>query len=141
MKITRVTKFTERIFETVLRLVPQLSPETELPSESYLKGLLGSANTHLFIAELDNDIVAMLTIGTYPTPTGMKVWIEDVVVDETRRGKGIGRDLTRYAIDYAKSLGAKDIRLTSRPSRVEANQLYVKMGFVQYETNVYKYKV
>ena len=141
MKITRVTKFTESIFETVLRLVPQLSPETELPTKSYLIGLLGSDNTHLFIAELDNDIVAMLTIGTYPTPTGIKVWIEDVVVDETRRGKGIGRDLIRYAIDYAKSLGAKDIRLTSRPSRVAANQLYVKMGFVQYETNVYKYKV
>ncbi len=141
MRITRVTKYSDHIFESVLHLLPQLSPGTELPAKEYFRNLLSSSNVHFFIAELGNDIVGMLTIGTYPTPTGMKVWIEDVVVDDSQRGKGIGKDLILFAIDYAKSLGAKDIRLTSRPSRVAANQLYVKMGFVQYETNVYKYKM
>jgi ribosomal protein S18 acetylase RimI-like enzyme len=142
MKIIRITKFTDRIFESVIHLLPQLSPGTEFPSKNYFKELLGSQNTHFFIVELDNkDIVGMLTIGTYSIPTGMKVWIEDVVVDESQRGKGIGKDLILYAIDYAKSLGAKEIILTSRPSRVEANKLYVKLGFVRHETNVYKFKV
>jgi len=142
MKITRITKFTNQVFETVLKLLPQLDPAIDLPSRQYFKDLLASVNTHFFIAELDNrDIAGMLTIGTYLTPTGIKFWIEDVVVDETQRGTGIGKDLIQFAIDYAKSQGAIDIRLTSRPTRVAANQLYVKMGFVRYETNVYKYKV
>ncbi len=142
MKITRITKFTDQVFETVLKLLPQLDPAIDLPSRLYFKDLLASVNTHFFIAELDNrDIAGMLTIGTYPTPTGIKFWIEDVVVDETQRGTGIGKDLIQFAIDYAKSLGAEDIRLTSRPTRIAANKLYLKMGFVRYETNVYKYKV
>ncbi len=142
MKITRITKFTDRVFEAVLQLLPQLSSNAELPAKKYFIDLVASVNTHFFIAELDNKaIVGMLTIGTYNTPTGMKVWIEDVVVDGTQRGKGIGKDLVLFAIDYSKSLGATDIRLTSRPSREAANKLYVKLGFLKYETNVYKYKV
>jgi ribosomal protein S18 acetylase RimI-like enzyme len=142
MNIKRITNYNEEVFEVVLMLLPQLSPDTELPTEKFFKDLLSSGNTHLFFAELDNkDIAGMLTIGTYLTPTGMKVWIEDVVVDDCQRGKGIGKDLIQFAIEYAKTLGAIDIRLTSRPTRVAANKLYLKMGFQLYETNVYKYKV
>jgi len=142
MKIRKITKFNDRVFEAALQLLPQLDPHTNLPDKQYFKDLLASGNTHFLIAELDNrDIAGMLTIGTYLTPTGIKFWIEDVVVEETQRGTGIGKDLIQFAIDYAKSQGAIDIRLTSRPTRVAANQLYVKMGFVRYETNVYKYKV
>jgi ribosomal protein S18 acetylase RimI-like enzyme len=142
MKITRVTKFTDRVFEAVLSLLTQLDPDTDPVSKQYFRDLISSDNTHLFLAELDNKAIAgMLTIGTYLTATGMKVWIEDVVVDESYRGKGIGKDLIQFAISYARTLKAKDIRLTSRPSRTAANQLYIKMGFQLYETNVYKYKV
>ena len=81
----------------------------------------------------------MLTIASYKTPSGIKVWIEDVVVDESQRGKGIGKELMLSAIDYSKSLGSKDIRLTSRPSRIAANELYLKLGFKKYETNFYRY--
>jgi ribosomal protein S18 acetylase RimI-like enzyme len=83
----------------------------------------------------------MLTIGTYKTPTGIKVWIEDVVVDGSHRGKGIGKELMLFAIDYSRSLGAKDIKLTSRPARIEANELYKKLGFKKYETNFYRYQL
>jgi len=81
----------------------------------------------------------MLTIGTYDIPSGTKVWIEDVVVDESHRGEGIGRQLTLFAIDFAKSKGYKTLELTSRPSRIAANQLYRTLGFTLRETNVYRY--
>jgi len=81
----------------------------------------------------------MLSIGTYNIPTGRKAWIEDVVVDESQRGRGFGDELVKFAIEYSKSLDARSVALTSRPSRVEANELYKKLGFVQHETNVYKY--
>jgi ribosomal protein S18 acetylase RimI-like enzyme len=141
MLISHITTYSDKLYESVLRLLPQLSPGSQLPSKKYFKEILKSSNVHFFIAEVDNEIIGMLTIGTYPAPTGMKVWIEDVVVDGTRRGEGIGKDLTLFAIDYAKKMGFSEIRLTSRPTRIAANQLYVKLGFVQYETNVYKYRM
>ena len=140
MKIKKINRFSTRVFEAVLRLLPQLSSEADFPSKQYFKGILTSDNIHFFIAELDNkQIVGILTIGTYNIPSGTKVWIEDVVVDETERSKGIGKELMLFAISYSKSLGAKSVTLTSRPSRVPANQLYLKMGFIKYETNVYRY--
>jgi len=140
MEIKKVNRFSDRAFEAVLRLLPQVSSDAELLTKKYLKSILASESVHFFIAELDNkQIGGMLTIATYKTPSGIKVWIEDVVVDESQRGKGIGKELMLFAIGYSKSLGAKDIRLTSRPSRIAANELYLKLGFKKHETNFYKY--
>lgn len=140
MEIRRITRFSARVYEAVLRLLPQLAPDAALPTKQYFKGILTSKNIHFFIVEDDNEQIAgMLTIGTYNIPSGIKVWIEDVVVDKTHRGKGIGQELILFAIDYSKSLGTNAIGLTSRPSRIAANELYKKTGFIQYETNVYKY--
>ena len=140
MQIKKISRFSEQVFEAVLRLLPQLSPDAVLPSRQYIEDLLSSENIHFFIAEIDNkQIVGMLTIATYSIPTGKKVWIEDVVVDESQRGKGFGKELIKFALDYSRSLGAGSVALTSRPSRTEANELYKNMGFVRHETNVYKY--
>jgi ribosomal protein S18 acetylase RimI-like enzyme len=140
MIIKKVTIFTERVYEAVLRLLPQLTQVDELPGKQYLKEIIEAENVHFFTAEsADNEIIGMLTIGTYKTPTGIKAWIEDVVVDESQRGNGFGEELMLFAIDYSKTLGAKSIGLTSRKSRIAANRLYKKIGFIQYETNVYKY--
>ena len=140
MKIKKVKRFSYRVYNAVLELLPQLDPDATPLTEIRLKELLKSKGIHLFVAENGNkQIAGMLTIGTYDIPTGTKVWIEDVVVDESLRGKGIGRELTLFAIDFAKSKGYKAIELTSRPSRIAANQLYRDLGFVLRETNVYRY--
>ena len=140
MEIKKVSRFSERAFDAVSKLLPQLSSDAELLTRQYLKSILASESIHFFVAEVDNkQIGGMLTIATYKTPSGIKVWIEDVVVDESQRGLGIGKELMLYAINYSKLLGAKDIRLTSRPSRIAANELYLKLGFKKYETNFYKY--
>jgi ribosomal protein S18 acetylase RimI-like enzyme len=140
MEIVRIKRFSERSFEAVLKLLPQLSKDSEVLTRQYFKDILASEGIHLFFARPDKkQIAGMLTIAVYKTPTGIKVWIEDVVVDESHRGKGIGSELMRFAIDYSGSLGAKNINLTSRPSRLAANELYLKLGFMKYETNFYKY--
>jgi ribosomal protein S18 acetylase RimI-like enzyme len=140
MKIKKIKRFSVRVYEAVLSLLPQLASEADLPTREYFERILKSENIHFFIAELDNkQIAGMITIGTYMIPSGKKAWIEDVVVDESQRGKGIGKELILHAINYSGSLGAKSVGLTSRPSRTSANRLYQKLGFVKYETNVYKY--
>ena len=142
MKIREVKRFNLRVFNAVLKLIPQLASGVELPARKHFKGILQSQNTHLFIAELENEqVVGMLTIGSYDVPSGTKVWIEDVVVDESQRGRGIGKELMLFAISFAKSLGAGSVELTSRPSRTAANQLYKKLGFVIRDTNLYRYQL
>jgi ribosomal protein S18 acetylase RimI-like enzyme len=140
MKIKEINKFSVRVFNAVLRLIPQLDSDAVLPTEKHFKEILKSNRTYFFMAELDNkEIIGILTIVTYDIPSGTKVWIEDVVVDESQRGKGFGKELMLFAVDFSKSMGAKAIELTSRPSRIAANQLYQKLGFVIRETNVYRY--
>jgi len=140
MKIIEVTEYSEKIFETLNDLLPQLL-ETVLPiTAEDLKKIIQSESSHLLMAELDGHYIGSLTLTTVKIPTGIKAWIEDVVVSEKIRGKGVGSLLIKHAVSMARSFGAQTIDLTSRPSREAANALYKKLGFEHRETNVYRYK-
>ncbi len=121
------------------RLVPQLSSSSPAPGRSGLHAVVGNPNSTLFVARLDGAIVGSLTLVFYAIPTGLKAWIEDVVVDDAARGRGVGESLNRAAIDEARRRGAKDVNLTSRPSREAANRLYRRIGFDQRDTNFYRF--
>ncbi|HBH85441.1 MAG: hypothetical protein A2X05_12210 [Bacteroidetes bacterium GWE2_41_25] len=140
MKIRQVRRFSIRIFETVKRLLPQLDPNAEMLTEEKFRSILRSESTHFFIAEAsDKKIAGILSAVVYIIPTGKKFWIEDVVVDQAFRGKGIGRELMLNAIEFAKYAGVKSVDLTSKASRIAANKLYQDLGFVLRETNVYRF--
>ncbi|WP_372936252.1 GNAT family N-acetyltransferase [Mariniphaga sediminis] len=139
MKIWELKTFQQETYRAVLALTPQLGEGIPLPTEEHFKQILESQNSHLFLAEKDEEIVGMFTVGTYVIPTGKRVWIEDVVVDQKHTGKGHGKQLILEAIRFAESIGAVSVELTSRPSRVAANKLYQRVGFVKQETNKYRY--
>jgi len=101
--------------------------------------MIDSDDTVLFVARVDGVILGSLTLAFYRIPTGTKAWIEDVVVDTDARGHGVGELLNRAALDEARTRGAKDVSLTSRPSREAANRLYQRIGFEPRDTNVYRY--
>jgi ribosomal protein S18 acetylase RimI-like enzyme len=84
-------------------------------------------------------IEGMLTLIVFRIPTGVRAWIEDVVVDETVRGRGVGEGLSQEAVRRAVELGARTVELTSRPSREAANRLYQRLGFALRDSNVYRY--
>lgn len=129
------------LVEPINRLLRQLSSSPHPFTVDSLEAIVQSANSHLFIAEVDGVVAGMLTLCDYLAPTGRKMWIEDVVVDEDARGRSIGRLLVNTAIEYAKSIGPGTLMLTSRPSREAANALYRSCGFVFKETNNYKMDV
>ncbi len=81
----------------------------------------------------------MLTLVTYQIPTGLRAVVEDVVVDESVRGTGAGAALVAAGLLAARHAGAREVDLTSRPSREAANRLYARMGFGLRETNVYRH--
>lgn len=142
MIIQPITTFDQKTYQAIIHLLPQLADNLTPPTEEYLKNMLASGHSHLFVAVSEDDtIVGMLTLGEYDIPTGKRLWIEDVVVDSSQRGKGLGKKLLLHAIRFAKTRNASTIMLTSRPERTAANQLYQSMGFIQRETNVYTYRL
>ena len=140
--ILQATLVTDELVAAFERLVPQLSSSNPAPSREHIAEMVQSPATILFIArdqEASDEIVGTLTLAMFRIPTGLRAWIEDVVVDTRARGKGIGKALTLAALEQARQAGAATVDLTSRPSRVAANQLYQSVGFVKRETNVYRY--
>ena len=139
--IERITDVSDEVVNAVARLVPQLSRSAATPTREELRSIAGSPDAALLVArdETTNAITGSLTLVLVRIPTGMRAWIEDVVVDESARGRGIGEALTREAIRIAERAGARSVDLTSHPSREAANRLYRRLGFERRETNVYRY--
>ncbi len=123
------------------RLIPQLSSSNPPPTAAELTALVSSDASTLFIARVDGQIVGSRTLAMFPIPTGIRAWIEDVVVDSNARGHGVGEALNMAALEHAKKNGAITVDLTSRPSREAANRLYPRIGFKARETNVYRYEL
>lgn len=140
-QIFEVTQYDEKIIEALNALLPQLSKSALPVSENELREIIDSPSTQLFIAKENESYLGCLTLVTFTIPTGKRALIEDVVVSQNARGKGIGKLLTQTAIHKSKEMGIKTVDLTSRPSRVEANNLYRKTGFKLRQTNVYRYTV
>lgn len=139
MVIVEIKEYSEEVLEAVNILMPQLSRSASELSRQKFESIVGSEASKLLVAKDNDQIFGMLTLVLFRIPTGVRAWIEDVVVGENTRGKGVGNLLTEHSVELALSYGAKTIDLTSRPDREAANALYKRVGFVQRETNVYRY--
>jgi ribosomal protein S18 acetylase RimI-like enzyme len=141
MLIEHVQRVTDELLDAVSRLIPQLKITSPRLTRDGLAALLASDATSLLTARDEaGTLVGMLTLIHYRTPTGVRARIEDVVVDESARGKGIAVELVQRALSIAREKGADGVALTSNPRREAANRLYQKVGFKNWETNVYFYK-
>ncbi len=142
MEIVEATEATPALVEAFATLIPQLSSSNPPPTAAELAEIIAAPATSLLLAvEDDGTILGGLTLAIFRIPTGLRAWIEDVVVDERARGKGVGEALNRRALELAKEAGATTVDLTSRPSREAANRLYQRIGFVARTTNVYRYEL
>ncbi len=113
-----------------------------MPTPEVIREIVEAPANTVLIARDGRDngrIVGMLTLVVFRIPTGVRAWIEDVVVDEAARGRGVGEALSQEAIQRAVGVGARTVELTSRPSREGANRLYQRLGFVRRDSNVYRY--
>lgn len=139
--VEQATQVTDEIVSAFENLIPQLSSSNPPPSRDQLAEIIAAPASVLFLARVDGHIVGSLTLATFRIPTGVRAWIEDVVVDSSARGHGVGEALNIAAIEEARARGAITVELTSRPSREAANRLYQRLGFVARETNVYRYTI
>lgn len=142
MLIEPASRVTDELLDSLTRLLPQLKISSPRLTRDDLAALLSSDSVTLLTARADASapILGALTLVVYRVPTGVRARIEDVVVDESARGRGIAVELVQRALEIAKSKGADGVALTSNPRREAANRLYQKVGFEKWETNVYFYK-
>ena len=139
VEITIATEATPELHAAMQRLVPQLSKSNPPPTFEELDALCRSEASTMFVASDDTGILGTLTLAMFRIPTGIRAWIEDVIVDDAARGKGVGRLVNEAAIAHAFEHGAIWVDLYSRPSREAANRLYQRIGFVARDTNVYRF--
>jgi len=138
--IERILEVTPELADAFQRLVPQLTTSHPVPSFAELQVLVAFPGSVLLVAResAGGPIVGSATLSLLRTPTGLHARLEDVIVDNAVRGRGIGRALTLEVIGLAKEAGADFIALTSNPRRKAANRLYQRLGFQKWETNVYR---
>jgi ribosomal protein S18 acetylase RimI-like enzyme len=141
VEVVAASKVDDELVTGFAALIPQLSSSSPPPTAQQLEEIVASPDSVLFLARDEGRLVGSLTLAFYRIPTGLKAWIEDVVVDESARGQGVGEALNREAIDEARRRGAKNVSLTSRASREKANRLYKRLGFEPYDTNLYRLKL
>ena len=130
---------TDEVIEAFGRLLPQLSSSARQLDAAAITAMAASPAVTVLLARSDNRIVGSLSLVMFRIPTGLRAWIEDVVVDEAARGQGVGTVLTREALRLAKAAGVRTVDLSTRPSRVAAGRLYEREGFKQRDTRMYRY--
>lgn len=144
IKITPISEVTDDLIEACQRLVPQLTANKSAPTQEQLTRLLSDSSSTLFVgrhADFSDEIIGLATLVLYRVPTGLRGYIEDVIVDVKARHRGVGEALTRACLDKAEEAGCPQVMLTSNPGRQAANRLYERMGFELRKTNVYRYNL
>ncbi|MGH9067759.1 MAG: GNAT family N-acetyltransferase [Acidimicrobiales bacterium] len=146
VEVVAATEVTDELVAAFAALVPQLSRSAPPPTRDQLAEMVSSPATTVFLARVPGEerdrreraVVGTLTLALFRIPTGVRAWIEDVVVDSGARGQGVGEALTLAAVARARAGGARTVELTSRPSREAANRLYLRLGFALRDTNLYR---
>jgi ribosomal protein S18 acetylase RimI-like enzyme len=141
LSVEIVEAASHEVVDALNRLLPQLSSTATVLTLTELRDLVESNSTTLFVARNEGKLVGTLTLVVFRIPTGLRGWVEDVVVDEAARGTGVGEVLTLAAIEEARRRGVRSIDLTTRPTRDAANRLYSRLGFERRETNVYRFSL
>ena len=140
-EIVELTRFDATALKEINALLKQLSERIPACTPELLKKILKNEHVEMWVVREGGRIVGMAELVLILKPEGVIAQIEDVVVDETMRGKGLGQQLSEKLIQRAKARGARAVHLSSHVSRVAGNKLYQKLGFEKWDTNFYRMKL
>lgn len=138
VRIEAATEASPQAHAALARLLPQLNAQLPVPTMARLGAIIADPAVTLLLATDGGEIVGTATVIVYTTPFWVKARIDDVVVDEAARGKGVGEALVSACLDIARARGAQIAELQSGVQREAANRLYPRMGFKLRESNLYR---
>ena len=141
MRIEAVKEATPEIEAALARLLPQLNATLPLPTMERLRALVADPAATLLVARDGDEIIGTATVIVYTTPFWIKARLDEVVVDQSARGKGVGEAIVHASLDVARDRGAQVAELQSGrgPARDVANRLYRRMGFQLRDSNLYRF--
>jgi ribosomal protein S18 acetylase RimI-like enzyme len=142
LSIEAVERVSPDLVDAVKRLVPQLSESAPTPTLDTVRAIVESDCTTLIVAKEHDQIVGILMLVLFQLPTGLRARLEDLVIDEPVRGKGVAVAMMKEGMRMAQEAKVRTIDYTARPSRTAANPFYDKLetlGFRRRDTNVYRY--
>ena len=126
-------KFTFNL-KKVEELIGQLDSTAVFNEQSFYKVILDG---YVSMIEENGKLLGMGWVFPRQTMLRYQAVIEDMIVDESQRGKGLGEKMLKDLIKWAKKERVEVIELTTNPKRTAANSLYKKLGFKLHETNHY----
>jgi GNAT superfamily N-acetyltransferase len=138
VRIESVTEATPEVHAALAHLLPQLNSQLPVPTLERLRAIIADPAVTLLLARDGEQIVGTTTVIVYTTPFWIKARLDEVVVDESARGKGVGAALVKASLELAREKGVEVVELQSGVQRQEANRLYPRMGFKLRQTNVYR---
>ncbi|MGA7576559.1 MAG: GNAT family N-acetyltransferase [Desulfobaccales bacterium] len=133
----QIQRVEERDLPSILPLYAQLGQDSGrvLPLDEariILARMLDYPDYRLYAAVVRGEIVGVLgllvmdNLGHLGAPSGV---VEDVVVREDWRRRGIGRKMIDFAMNYCRSKGCYKLALSSNLNREEAHRFYERLGF------------
>jgi GNAT superfamily N-acetyltransferase len=138
MQVEEVFQVTPEVHEALARLLPQLNAKLPVPTVERLQAIMADPAVTLLVARDGQEIIGTTTLIVYTTPFWIKARLDEVVVDESARGKGVGTALVKASLEIAREKGVEVVELQSGVQREAANKLYPSLGFKLRETNVYR---
>ena len=138
MQVEEVIQATPEVHDALARLLPQLNSQLPIPTIERLQAIMADPASTLLVARDGEKIVGTTTLIVYTTPFWIKARLDEVVVDESARGKGVGTALVKASLEIAREKGVEVVELQSGVQRDAANRLYPSLGFKLRETNVYR---
>jgi GNAT superfamily N-acetyltransferase len=138
VRIEAATEATDELQHALERLLPQLNPKLPALTAAKLRAAIADPATTVLLVRDEEAIIGTATVLVYTTPSWVKARIEDVVVDERARGRGVGEALVRRCLEVARERGAEVVELQSARWREVANRLYPRMGFQLRDSNLYR---
>ena len=140
MRIEAVTEVTPQIRAALARLLPQLNARLPVPTMERLQRIIDDPAVTLLVAMEGGEIIGTSTVIVYSTPFWIKARLDEVVVDDSARGRGVGEALVKACLEIGRERGAEVAELQSGrgPERAAAHRLYERIGFKLRETDVFR---
>ncbi len=129
-EISVLTRVASGVFDDPL--IPRMS-------EQFLK----DENHHLIIALDDGIVVGFVSAVRYlhPDKAQPELWLNEVGVAPTQRGRGIGKSLIRTTLAVGRDHGCLEAWVLTGSSNDAANRLYASVGGEAEESVMYSFKL
>ncbi len=128
-----IRDYTKNDFSSVSRIIMDNFRDNKVEANNY-------EHIKEYVAVLDGEVVGYFVLTDIANVVrGFHYYLVDYVcVDINHHHMGIGKTMMKFVIEKAKDEHIKYIQLTSSNKRVNAQKMYMSLGFEKHDTNIFR---